>query len=297
MIAAAPTECQRPRKESAPPTRRSVDEFEALLDGVVDVQGARADVDVPAVQVKPPVADPLANGREGHQILERDEYRALLAGAGLFVLRRVGHGALDPKVGRTDEAHPRQHELAALASLARLREHGTDATAVGVAKHDEVPDLQMLDRVLQRGAGAVILAVPLVGRHQVGDIADDEQVAGIGLQHRGRIDPGIGTGDEGHLGILAPVHKRLVGGALLFESIVAKFLETGGELGNGIHGPTFLQMTLGIGPDGSRTDPRWKSSTARPAPWHGIGRPEGAAVHVDRAGIEWYAQILGPMMA
>ncbi len=49
--------------------------------------------------------------------------------------------------------------------------------------------------------------------------------------------PGIRTGDEGHLGLLARVHKGLVGGALFLEAAIAKVPETGGELGDGIHGP------------------------------------------------------------
>ncbi len=58
---------------------------------------------------------------------------------------------------------------------------------MGMAKYNDVAYFQMLDSILQHGTGAVISAIPLVGRNQVGDIMHDKQVAWIGLQHLGRI--------------------------------------------------------------------------------------------------------------
>ena len=97
------------------------------------------------------------------------------------------------------------------------------------------PHLEMQNRVFQRRAGAVKMAVALVGRYQVGDVADDEQIVGIGLKHDRRIDSGIRTGEDRHLGLLALIHKRLVCGALILEAAIAKGLETGDELGDRIH--------------------------------------------------------------
>jgi hypothetical protein len=78
----------------------------------------------------------------------------------------------------------------------------------------------------------MIVAFPLKRRYEVGHIPNDEQIAGIGLEYDGRIDPGIRTSDKGHFGPLALVHKIFVRGALFLELAIAKDPETCGELGD-----------------------------------------------------------------
>ena len=46
--------------------------------------------------------------------------------------------------------------------------------------HDEIADAQSGDAEFKRRAGAVIMVVGLVGGHEVGDVAYNEEFAGIG---------------------------------------------------------------------------------------------------------------------
>ena len=77
------------------------------------------------------------------------------------------------------------------------------AAAKAVAHHHQLLDLELGDREFERGRDAVIGAVGLVGRHQVGDVADDEHLARPRVEDLGRIDPAVGAGDHHHLRALA----------------------------------------------------------------------------------------------
>ncbi len=57
-----------------------------------------------------------------------------------------------------------------------------------MAKHDDVLDLEALHREFQRSGGRVMLAVRRVGRHKIGDVADDEEFARSGIEY------GLGRG-------------------------------------------------------------------------------------------------------
>ena len=64
-------------------------------------------------------------------------------------------------------------------------------------------DVQVADRVFQRGADAVVMGVRLVGRDKVGDVPDDEQIAGRRVKEQDRVNPGVAAGDDEGVGMLA----------------------------------------------------------------------------------------------
>ena len=49
-----------------------------------------------------------------------------------------------------------------------------------------MPDAQVADSVFQCGADAVVVGVGLVGGDEVGDVSDDEQVAGRCVKEQDR---------------------------------------------------------------------------------------------------------------
>ena len=49
---------------------------------------------------------------------------------------------------------------------------------------------------LQRGADAVVMGVRFVGRDKVGDVPDDEQIAGRRVKEQDRVNPGVAAGDD-----------------------------------------------------------------------------------------------------
>lgn len=64
--------------------------------------------------------------------------------------------------------------------------------------HDDVLHFQIADRVLDHG-----LAVQVGRGEDVGDVAVDEDVAGLEAEHGGFGDAGVGAADPEDLGVLA----------------------------------------------------------------------------------------------
>ena len=91
-----------------------------------------------------------------------------------------------------------------------------------VAKHDDVRDLEVFDRELHRRAGPVIVRVGFIRRHQIGDVAHDEQFTRRRTQYRPWIDPGIATADDHRPGSLPFPSHRLEPGPVRFEVDRAK---------------------------------------------------------------------------
>src|SRR3546814_5093269 len=58
-------------------------------------------------------------------------------------------------------------------------------------------------REFQRRRDAVATGGGLKGRHQRGDVANDEDFAGMGVENIGRLRPAVRTGDNHDLGRLA----------------------------------------------------------------------------------------------
>jgi hypothetical protein len=68
---------------------------------------------------------------------------------------------------------------------------------------DDVRNPEHQRRIFDRRAGAVIFAFRLVGRNEIGDVAHDEQRAGVGVEDRRHIDARVAAGDHHGLGRLA----------------------------------------------------------------------------------------------
>jgi hypothetical protein len=63
-----------------------------------------------------------------------------------------------------------------------MKSPGESGSAVGLRaaampEHHDILDPQALDREFKRRQGGVIVSVRLVGRYQVGDVADNENLA------------------------------------------------------------------------------------------------------------------------
>lgn len=67
-----------------------------------------------------------------------------------------------------------------------------------MAADDDMPHLEMLDRVRDDG-----LRVQVAGREDVGDVAVDEDVAGLHAEDGGFGDAGVGAADPEDLRLLA----------------------------------------------------------------------------------------------
>ena len=89
-------------------------------------------------------------------------------------------------------------------------------------EHDQARDLEHLDAEFERGAGAVMTRVGSIARHQRRDIADHEQFARHGAEHRLRVDARIRAGDDHRLRTLAPVSQGLVARPLGRPDVGAK---------------------------------------------------------------------------
>jgi len=61
-------------------------------------------------------------------------------------------------------------------------DEGADAAALRVAEHDDVFYLENPDRVFQSRRHAMGAAIGLIDRHQIGDVTDNEQLAGPGIE-------------------------------------------------------------------------------------------------------------------
>jgi hypothetical protein len=73
---------------------------------------------------------------------------------------------------------------------------GADAAATGVTEDDDMADAEHLHRELERREHAVADAVPRERRHEIRDVADDEQFAGMGVKDDLRRHPGIAAADD-----------------------------------------------------------------------------------------------------
>ena len=76
--------------------------------------------------------------------------------------------------------------------------------------------------VFHRGARAVIFALGLVRRNEIGDVAHDEQRAGLGIEDRRHIDTRVAAGDH-HGGRRLPELSELkIAAAILGMHVAAE---------------------------------------------------------------------------
>ena len=76
--------------------------------------------------------------------------------------------------------------------------------------------------IFDRGAGAVIFALRLVGRHEIGDVAHDEQRARFGIEDRRHVDARIAAGDHHRHRRLAELGQLQIAAAVLGVHVAAE---------------------------------------------------------------------------
>src|SRR3546814_11205204 len=76
------------------------------------------------------------------------------------------------------------------------------ATAAAMAHHDDLLHLKDRDGEFQRGRNAMAAAAELQRRHEVGDVANREYLAGCGVEDGGGIGTAVGAGAHHHAWIL-----------------------------------------------------------------------------------------------
>jgi hypothetical protein len=103
-------------------------------------------------------------------------------------------------------------------------------TAHCMPHHDDLSDLESLHREFDCGANPVRLIVRSVGRHKIGDIADDEELARSRIKHHLRIGPAVRTADHQRARLLSEFTQRIEAGALVAPSAGAKAAVAGDEI-------------------------------------------------------------------
>src|SRR5262249_54742930 len=104
-----------------------------------------------------------------------------------------------------------------------------------MATEDDVLNLEGGDRELDRGPLAAVGGPG--GRYDVARVAQDEQLAGVGLRDQVRVDARVGTGDKQGVGLL-PFRQALKQLALRAEN---RRLEMVDALNQFLHGVLCLR--------------------------------------------------------
>ena len=73
-----------------------------------------------------------------------------------------------------------------------------------------MPDPEHPNGIFDGGAGAVIVGIRLIGRHEARHVAHDEELARRRPEHPLRIEPGIRAGDDQRLRLLPAMRHGLV---------------------------------------------------------------------------------------
>src|SRR5690606_21995813 len=118
---------------------------------------------------------------------------------------------------RRNLRHPAADEVAGRKRLLIVGE-SADAAAQRMAEHHDMLHPQGLDAEFQRGAGAMLVLVRRIGRHDIGDVTHHQQFAGRGVENHLRRDAGIDTADHHDLGLLPLLRQHLVTRALAREA-------------------------------------------------------------------------------
>ena len=95
-----------------------------------------------------------------------------------------------------------------------MLDESADTAAMRMAHDDDIADIESLHRKLQGGRDAVDQSARVVGRHQVGDVAHDEDFAGVAVENHFRRDARVTAADEHDVRPLAGCSKTLETAAL-----------------------------------------------------------------------------------
>ncbi|MPL88430.1 hypothetical protein SDC9_34453 [bioreactor metagenome] len=190
------------------------DLFEDPGLGVVLLEPARADLVPQAMQRHVARLDRGAHEGEGHQVLEAGDHPLLLERLDLRFLWQLLHLF----IGRAQQVQPGADEgglfleFGGVAGAHRMA--AVHAAALRMAEHDHVGDLERGHRIFDRRRGAVVVAVGVVGRHQIRNVAVAEELARVGAEDRGHMDPRVAAGDDHRARALALVGEASVPGAV-----------------------------------------------------------------------------------
>ena len=87
-----------------------------------------------------------------------------------------------------------------------------NVAAVSVPQNQDIFYLQVLDGVFNGGGGSVAVGkIAVISRNQVGNIANDKDVAGAGIQNNGRINAGIAARNDERMRCLPFFGKVFIG--------------------------------------------------------------------------------------
>ncbi len=145
-----------------------------------------------AVQREQPCLLPLTDRGEAAEIGKRLADAGELEGRLLRISRRVPLTQLEA----VEQRQPAGDEAVVVGVALEPLAIGADATAMGMAENDDMRHLEDEGGIFDGGAGAVKSAFRLVGRHQIGDVPQDEQFAGAGIENGRNVDPGIAAGNH-----------------------------------------------------------------------------------------------------
>ncbi len=99
-----------------------------------------------------------------------------------------------------------------------------DTAAAAMAHDDDIGDVQRLDGEFDAGRGAVLAAVRLVGRHEIGDVAEHEELARAGIEDHLGCRATVAAGDD-HRGWL------LAGAGKVADAFLLALVTPGHEVG------------------------------------------------------------------
>ena len=157
------------------------------------------DVEIRAVQKQAALLNRRADKRKGHQVRQAVEDCGLLEPGQVFRRRVAGRLAVqrgsDRGGGGGDQRHPLADEVAR-RKRRLVRREGADPAAACVTEHDDMLDAQPHDGEFERRRDAVREAAWRIGRHEVGDVAHDKELAGAGVENDFRRHPGIAAADN-----------------------------------------------------------------------------------------------------
>ena len=96
--------------------------------------------------------------------------------------------------------------------------------------HDDLRDLECSHRKFDCSANSVRLVVRSIGRYEIGDVADNEKLAGRRIKHHLRIGTAIRTADYECARLLSEFAQRVKARALVAPSAGAKTAVAGDQV-------------------------------------------------------------------
>src|SRR5665647_964663 len=215
--------------------------FEPARRCVIAQQFPALDIKVPAVQCKAALFDPLAYPGKSHQVIQGNQYCLLFAGTLAHLAAGPGMLLLDLLACGIGYGHP-FGDKGIFPGHSALQQC-VDPAALRMSQHDDVLYRQNAHAKFKRRTSAVIMALVFRGRHQIGDVADDKQIARGAIEYQGRIDARIATAHHQRRGRLAKLHEIVKLRIVILERVCAEALESLDEFFRRTHAPVSLTRT------------------------------------------------------